>query len=324
MELKGINRREFIEKAALGLSLIVILTLISMTNLLATEAQPVGELTQNKEILRSLLPKVSEVSGWKISSPPRLFEPYNLWEYINGQAEMYLDYGFRLVVTSDYGSKENSSSLAIEIYQMESPTHAFAIYAAERSPQDKFVKIGVQGYIAENILNFWKGPYYVKLTSFQSSPTTERSLLKLSREIADKITGNYAEPELFSCFPEKNKVKMSERFIPRNFLGHSFLKNGYWIDYEREGNRYQAFLAKNSSEEEAEEAFGKYQDFLKSQGEIISKEKKTGCQKIRAKNNKKRILFQYKSTIGGVLNIDDFSEGEEIIEKILSELRLLF
>ncbi|TKJ28614.1 hypothetical protein CEE39_09950 [bacterium (candidate division B38) B3_B38] len=313
---EALLKREFILLLSIALSIA-----ITLSGVMASEADRVGEIAQGKEALRALLPTEEEIAGWESSSPPRFFEPGNLWEYINGQAEFYLQYGFQLVVTSDYASREDSNSLIVDIYLMESPRHAFGIYAAERTPDDNFIDVGVQGYVAGNILNFWKGPYYVKLTSFQSSPTGEEVLIKLSRVIADKIPGNYSEPELFACFPDKNKVKMSERYIPKNFLGHGFLKNGYLVDYHHEGIRYQVFLVENSSPEEAEEAFSKYLNFLKTEGEIISHEKKSDYQKMRTKNRKKVVIFQYGSILGGVLNFGDSADEDKIIEKILTKLR---
>lgn len=313
---EALLKRELILLFSIALAMV-----ISMSSVLASEADRVGETAQGKEALRALLPTEEEIAGWESSSPPRFFEPGNLWEYINGQAEFYLQYGFQLVVTSDYASREDSSSLIVDIYVMESPRHAFGIYAAERTPDDNFIDVGVQGYVGGNILNFWKGPYYVKLTSFQSSPTGEEVLIRFFRVIADKISGNYSEPELFACFPEKNRVRMSERYIPQNFMGHGFLKNGYLVDYHHEGIRYQVFLVENSSPEEAEEAFSKYLNFLKAEGEIISHERKSDYQKIRTKNKKKVVIFQYGSILGGVLNFGDSADEDKIIEEILTTLR---
>ena len=302
----------------LSIALIIFLT---WQNLLPLGCEPTWATEEKEEVLKILLPQEGEVSGWKLSSPPRFFHPSNLWEYINGQSELYLNYGFQLVVTSDFTSKQDSNSLTIEIYQMKSPYHAFGIYAAERSPEEHFIEVGVQGYITEDILNFWKGPYYVKITSLQISPAVKEALLSFSKAIANKIKGNYSEPELFACFPQENKIEISERFIPQNFLGHQFLKNGYRVDYQWEGNRYQVFLAENSSTAEAEEAFGRYQAFFKSERKIVSYERKPDHQKVRIENKKKKIVFQYKSVVGGVLDIVDFSKGEEIIEEVLKKLR---
>jgi hypothetical protein len=279
------------------------------------------EVSKYKEILRALLPKNTEMKGWKVTSGPRFFEPKNLWEYINGQAEMYLDYGFELVATGEYTTLDGFRSVTVEIYQMQSPKHAFGIYAAERSPHDSFIKIGVQGYLSENVLNFWKGLYYVKLTSFQTPSEIKENLMKLAGFIDNKIEGSYSEPGLFACFPENNKVKMSERFIPKNFMGLSFLKDGYRVEYKRGGSSYQVFLIKNGSRDIAKEVFRKYQDFLKSQHERVSHSKKCDYQLIFTKSEKVEVMFQYGSFVGGVLNSADLSKAEGIIEEIVQKLK---
>ena len=279
------------------------------------------DISLSKGALKKLLPKDSELNGWESSSVPQFYEPENLWEYINGEAELYLQYGFRSVVTSYYMAKNDSNSLNIEIYQMESPHHAFGIYAAERSPEDNYIEMGVQGYTGENILNFWKGPFYIKLTSYQDSISTDEIILKFAHIIASKIEGDYREPELFTCFPEENRVKMSERYIPQNFLGHSFFKNGYRVDYDRKGYHYQVFLVENKSEAEARESFEKYLAFLSTQNKIISSKMILDYQIVKIEGDKKRITFLYKSTLGGILDIEDFEEAEEIVGEIIKRLK---
>ena len=276
---------------------------------------------EDKKILAALLPKTTEMKGWKVTSGPQFFEPRNLWEYINGQAEMYLDYGFERVATADHATLDGSQSMTVEIYQMKSPKHAFGIYAAERSPGERFIRMGVQGYVSKNVMNFWKGPYYVKLTAFPTSPETEETLMRLAAGIDKKIKGAYSEPALFACFPESHKVMMSERFIPKNFLGLSFLKDGYRVEYKRGENSYQVFLVKNSTEDTAKEVFRKHQDFLKSQQGNLSHSKKYAYQVVFTKGKKVEVLFQVGPFVGGVFNSADLSAAEEIAEEMARNLR---
>ena len=307
-------------KNAIFAAIILSLT-ISLANAQRLEESSQKKITGYKEVLRTLLPKRTEIKGWKVTLGPQFFEPQNLWEYINGQAEMYLDYGFELVATAEYATLDGFTPMTIEIYQMQSPKHAFGIYAAERSPNDSFIKMGVQGYLSENVLNFWKGLYYVKFTSFQTSSDTNEILMKLAVVIDNKIEGSYSEPELFACFPDTNKVKMSERFIPKNFLGLSFLKDGYRVEYKRGGSSYQVFLVKNGSQDIAKEVFGKYKDFLKSQHKRVSHSKNSDYQLVFTKREKVEAMFQYGSFVGGVLNSADLSKAEGIIEEIVQKLK---
>jgi len=307
-------------KHAIFPAVILALT-ISLAYAQRHEGSSQKEVAEYKKILRTLLPQKTEIKGWKVTSGPQFFEPQNLWKYINGEAEMYLDYGFELVASAEYRTLDGSGSMTIEIYQMQSPKHAFGIYAAERSPNDSFFKMGVQGYFSENVLNFWKGLYYIKLTSFQTSPETKEILMKLAVAIDNKIKGSYSEPELFDCFPENHKVNMSERFIPKNFLGLSFLKDGYRAEYERGGSSYQVFLLKNGSHDMAKEVFRKYQNFLKSQYGSVSHSKRGDYQLVFIKKEKVKVMFQYSSFVGGVLNGAGVSEADGIIEEMVRKLK---
>jgi hypothetical protein len=301
---------------------VVLATLCLLLNASESGASVQGDdHEQQRATLRSLLPAEGDSPDLKVSSGPRFFEPGNLWQYIDGEAAFYMQYGFRLVVTSEYALGPDSNPLVIEIYEMESPLHAFGIYAAERSVEVSFVDVGVQGYQVKGSLNFWNGPYYVKLSSFQASSAAEKDLLKLARGVAGRIPGSHSEPDLLTCLPERNKIKMSERYIPRDLLGHAFLTNGYWADYEVEGNSYRVFLVEDASTEETASNYGKYRSFLKSQGANISHERKGEAPSFRAGNGSRRLVFVYRTILGGVLDVRDYSEAEEIVDGIVGRLR---
>jgi len=309
-------------KSNIAISAAVILVMtVSLANVQGLEERSQQEGAGYEEILRSLLPGNTEMKGWNITSGPQFFAPQNLWEHINGQAEMYLDYGFEGVVAAEYTAQDSPGSMMIEIYRMQSPRHAFGIYAAERSPHDRFIKTGVQGYVSENVLNFWKGLYYVKLTSFQTSPGTRETLMKLAGVIENKIEGACSEPGLFSVFPDTHRIKMSERFIPKNFLGLSFLKDGYRVEYEEEGDSYQLFLVKNASPDIAQDVFRKYHDFIRSHNESVFVSQKDDYQIVFTKRERASAVFQYGSFVGGVLNRADLSRSEELIKELIQKLK---
>jgi hypothetical protein len=305
--------------------IILLLFLVTATVLPLPGRQPTESFADNesagsRESLRRLLPAVTGEDGWRMATEPDFFDSENLWEYIDGQAEMYLDYGFQQVVTVDYISPDGTRSLAVEIYLMESPTHAFGLYAAERSPGESFIEIGVQGYIGENILNFWKGSYYVKLTSFEVVPDLEETLMTLAGVIAGNVKGRYGEPEFFACFPEENRVKMSERFIPKNFMGQPFLKNGYRVAYRDAEDGYDVFLVQTDSAAEAEEVFQKYQAFLGSQDQELTLTPTSDYMLVLVPKAGKAV-FLYNDFLGGVFGIGDSDASKKIIEEMIGRLR---
>ena len=279
---------------------------------------PGREARDLKADLSGLMPKQGESDDWRVESEPRLFQPDNLWEYIDGAADQYLLCGFREVITADYAVGTDSNSVTVEIYCMESPTHAFGIYAAERSPEEQPVAIGVQGYQGANVLNFYKGPYYVKMTSFALEKDLSASLAQMGRSIADKIPGVFKEPELFRYFPPDNKVSRSERFIPTHFLGQTYLQNGYRCDYAGGQGTYQAFLVPVGSDTAANTVLSQYRRFLESQDYRILRQ--GDDHDVTAEKGQYILAFACRSYFGGVLNIEDLKQGQAVVQTMKKNL----
>ena len=80
-------------------------------------------------------------------------------------------------------------------------------------------------------------------------------------------------------------------------------------------------MVENNSEVETRESFEKYRAFLSTQNGIISSEMKLDYQIVKIEGDEKRITFLYKSIIGGILDIEDFNEAEEIVEEVIKRLK---
>lgn len=161
----------------------------------------------------------------------------------------------------------------------------------------------------------------MKIFSSRMSEGTWGLIERLGSAIAGKIQGTYTEPELLSVFPEEHRVRMSERFIPKDFLGQPFLKNGYRVDYEEGGRGYQVFLVQEDSREEAERVFDLYQDFLRIEQVKISLSMQGGFRRACVEGEKRKALFQYGRFFGGILNGRDVSEDGRIIELVVTRLK---
>jgi hypothetical protein len=268
--------------------------------------------------LLGLLPKPGELSEFRPVSAPHLYEPDNLWQYIDGAADLYLLYGFRKLITTEYAVGADSNRANVEIYCMESPMHAFGIYAAERSRDEQPVAIGVQGQLGPDVLNFYKGPYYAKMISFAPSKDASASLAQMGRSIADKIPGEFTEPEMFRYFPVENRVNQSERYIPTNFLGQSYLENGYRCDYASDQGSYQVFLVPLESDTAAQAVLKKYRLFLESQDYGIVHQGDDDV--VIGEKQYFTLAFACRSYFGGVLNVKSQKEGLAVIEKLIRNL----
>ena len=283
-------------------------------------AQTAPQDGPNLPALETLLPDPGALGGCAPTSPPLFFNRGTLWDYINGAADAYLRYGFEQLLVSQWTTTKDSTRLTIEIYRMESPDHAFGIYSAERSPDDPPIAIDVDGYQGTYFLNFWKGPHYVKLSSMRSSKSAGKALLDLATAVSASIPGRFDPPELFRFFPAEGRIERSERFVPDNFLGHAFLKNGHLLEYRRDDNRYHLFLADIESSIAATKAFEDLREFLASAGQSPSCRRRSDVQILVTKTGARQVVFQFQSYVGGVLGLEDVRRAEALVETVVERL----
>ena len=209
--------------------------------------------------LVSLLP---EVPGWELSEKPRNFFPENLFEYIDGAAEIYLSYDFKELIVAEYKKAGSEASLTLEIYDMGEGHKAFGIFSAERFPENRSVPVGNLGYIEGEVLNFISGRNYIKLLCFNGGKDTESSLTEFSREIEAKVKEKGELPFLLQAFPRENIVAKSEKFILKNVMGYEFLHDGYMASYMLERKEFECFLIEAESEPDADEMIELFLSFL--------------------------------------------------------------
>jgi len=198
---------------------------------------------------QSLMP---QLSNWAMTEEPSNYFPENLFEFINGAAEIYLAYDFKELSVSQYSQEGSTASMAVEIYEMSNDTNAFGIYGAERYPDNNFVSIGIQGYVEEGVLNYLIGKYYVKLLCFEGSTRSGEYLELFAKAIAEKTQGKTTFPVLLSHFPKEGLVPNSEKFILKNVMGYSFLHDGYLSNYKVGDFEFDSFIIQGRNEEDAQ------------------------------------------------------------------------
>ena len=190
-----------------------------------------------------------ELSGYKKNTDFQVFTPDNLWDFINGAAETYLAYGFVDLHVAEY--KKGKNIIKLEIYRQNDHLTAFGIYSTERSSSFNYMKLGAQGYIAEGVVNFFKGNYYVKLRSYSKSEKTLQAIQSLAFRTAEMLEGSTDMPPVLSLFPETGKKVNEEMYINESVLGHKFLNHAYKANYESGPDNFSVFIFDCKTPEEA-------------------------------------------------------------------------
>jgi hypothetical protein len=205
------------------------------------------------------------MEGWAAKGKVETYAPDNLYEYINGAAEVFLSYDFQKLATLTYENKQKNS-FTVDVYRHSSGSNGFGIYSQERPDQGEFLTIGTEGYYETGVLNFFKDLYYVKISSFDLGENDRAVLTEVARLIAGKLEGQSAFPAVLHCFPPKSKVAHSERYVARNFLGHNFLHSAFTADYAVNEQKIQVFIMEAEDETEAGDIVKNYRDFVEKRG----------------------------------------------------------
>ena len=204
--------------------------------------------------LSSLIPQ----DGWDLTEELLYYYPESLFEYINGAAEAYLSYDFKELLVSQLKSTEEDATISVEIYDMGSIKNAFGIYSAERYPDNRFIPLGIQGYIEEGLLNLLAGSYYIKIICYDCGEESEKHLLKMGKGILNNIPDIGRRPELLDILDIEGLQDNSEKFVLNNFMGYSFFHNGYSAQYRVKRDEFSCFLIEAKDDKEAQMMFRQF------------------------------------------------------------------
>jgi hypothetical protein len=132
-------------------------------------------------------PASNAAPGWVKSSETRTFGADHLWEYIDGDADKYIQAGVVKTLTSDY-RYNNQADATADIFVMAKPEGAKKLYDSELPADFKLVEIGEAGRLAKGSLTFHQGVYFVRLVAYEDSPEVAKALTELARAICSRLS----------------------------------------------------------------------------------------------------------------------------------------
>jgi hypothetical protein len=183
-------------------TIILFVTIFSFSNCFSQE---------NTEIM-DLLPVDGYFSNWKIKDSVEIYNGENLFSYINGGADIYLEYGFDKVVSCKYRNL-TATEIHLEIYKMTSDTAAFGIFSLSSSGNGISIDQGTKAYLYDYYLDFWKGQYFVRCTFNKKDTLLLDTLQMFAQYTAKKIMVKGTEPWLTNVFKIDNFEFINIKYI---------------------------------------------------------------------------------------------------------------
>jgi hypothetical protein len=144
-----------------------------------------------------------------------------LYNYINGGAELYLSYGLVCMTGCKYNG-ENLPQVTVEIYEMTSSGNAYGVYTQSRDKEEYDYGQGSQSF--PDFILFWKDCYFVIINTQEVVPESEKAIRYLAEIIDRSIPNTGKTPAIINDLPKENLV--SAGFL---YFHHYIWLNAYYF-----------------------------------------------------------------------------------------------
>ncbi|NLN61361.1 MAG: hypothetical protein GX146_00580 [Myxococcales bacterium] len=218
---------------------------------------------------KMLLPRIGK---WALTADLRYFDADNLYDLINGGAEVFVAYGFTRIATADYRMPGDPRTVTAEVYHMGSPLGAFGRLsrylenmadpsgAGDRLPE----ALRPFGIMGDGDLLVWKDAYLVHLTLLdEAADATPESIAEagdallppMAETILNRIPGEAALPAAVQQLPQDHMLGRSAVWHPQHINDIKALRDGFTARYQGEDEHtWQLFVTSEAPDEAAARA----------------------------------------------------------------------
>ncbi len=183
-----------------------------------------GEQSMNNDdvFFSFLLPDT--VYGWTREAESR-YNKDNLYDYIDGGAELYLSYGFLEMINFTY-SREQQPSLVVDVFDMGRSENAYGVFTYSRETIDTTFGQGSQ--YNPGLLIFWKDRWYISILASPETPESRNAMFELAAVFDKKIARKGPLPKIISLLPKQDRLDASIRYFK-----HPVWLNSYYFISEQ-------------------------------------------------------------------------------------------
>jgi hypothetical protein len=279
--------------------------------------------------LSSFIPHDDEIAGWFKEDVHRIYKGESLYEYINGGAEIYHEYGFEQVITQDYSNKAGES-LSLEIFEMEDATAAYGIYTFKTGTTGKRISLGNQAVLESYYINLWQAQFVVTISAFSQSEEMQQILITFAEFVCEKLPTGGKPPEIINILPKENKVEGSLKYIEGKIALYNYYhfsgEDIFQVEkavrqlYKGDNLDYQLFIFKYQKVGKCQEIMQKAENFLKNSDDYKNCKKENDM--IYCQDSKENLLLignkvHYIIIYVGTPTIE---KAKEIMQSIMNDL----
>ena len=289
-------------------------------NIYSTEhkANPVLNLKHLPAKVPSFTP-----NGWEVYDQTREFTAENLYELINGRAELYLAYDMVKMVYINFVNKGNSRQFVeLFIYDMGTSTNAFGIFSVERSKRAPSLNLGRDSYKVDGHYFIWKGQYYIRIIASDSTKELNQIGMSMARKVSSHLADSGDPVWGLTALPQIDLISNSIKYFQVDAMGLDFMRNTYTAKYLKGNIEITSFLSKQDSSESSQDTVARYIEHTQKYGEGIEHIKQNGIKFVLCDmGDSFDVIFQKGELVGGVFSVKDRNIAAQAAFDFWKELR---
>lgn len=151
-----------------------------------------------------------ELPGWAPSGPALTFRQNDLYGYIDGGAELFLEFGFNQLRVQKY--RHGHQELVLETYRMQGPEAALGIYLCQRGRERPVAGVTARHTGDTFQIMALKGEFLVQVNNPEGAPGLLPAMTALLNLELAELPGLKPAP-LFDRLPAAGKIPESELLI---------------------------------------------------------------------------------------------------------------
>lgn len=191
-----------------------------------------GFAQQTFKLKRDVIPGINSIKE-------RNFSKEELWGYINGGADLYLEYGFEQLTVFDI--KAGEIDYKADLYKMASPEAAFGIYSISRFKCKESEILTAEDCLTPYQYIAAQGDVYISVSNSTGSAEAQQATIEIARKLLAQIELQaIAKPEIFN-----HELLASHTSGLKYITGQLGMQNGFvrWESLFAGIKNYQAWIS---------------------------------------------------------------------------------
>jgi hypothetical protein len=262
-----------------------------------------------------------------VMSAPESFGPDDVYNKIDGKADLYLTAGFVHMTCQRFALKAtNDDWMEWFAYDMGALPQAFSVFSLQRRAEGKTIGLTPFAYQADNAIYFVSGRYYVEVVTAMPAPAMMTGMTAMAQAfVAAHPPGPSVIPEL-KWFPPENRETDDDGLQMADAFGFDGFTNVFTAKYQVPSGATNlevlTFLEITKTAADAVKLRDAYRSFLLSNG---GKEMEAGGAAALGKPinfmDSIEIVFAESNIVAGVHAAPDAASAAKVSQQLAESLR---